>query len=167
MAIAKIVLYPDSILRKISSPVTVFGKALERILKALQETMEAQPSGIGIAAPQIGILKRVAVVDVSRRVRGAERLCLVNPEIIEYKSEVLSREGCMSLPEYTAYLKRHDWLRLRWQDACGHLHQKIATGIEAICIQHEIDHLNGALFFDRVVALKTDMIPRKSSVKLG
>jgi peptide deformylase len=129
------------------------------------QAMEAQPSGIGIAAPQIGILQQIAIVDVSDRVRAAKRLYLVNPRLLEAKDEILSREGCMSLPEYTAYLKRYNQVRVAWQDENGEHQEKAAIGIEAICIQHEIDHLQGMLFIDRVTALKTDMIPRAKTLK--
>ncbi len=165
MSIAKIRLFPDGVLRKKSDTIRAFNHEVSRIFQVLEKTMESQASGIGIAAPQIGILKRLAVVDVSSRVPDAKRLYLVNPEILDTKNPVLSREGCMSLPEYTAPLKRFDWVRVRWQDPQGKLCEKTATGIEAICIQHEVDHLNGILFFDRVAALKTDMIPRRFSTR--
>ncbi len=163
MPLAKIRLFPDIVLRKKSEAVSVFSHEVARIFKTLDKTMEAQPSGIGIAAPQIGILKRLVVVDVSSRDPKAKRLYLANPEILEAKNPVPSREGCMSLPEYTAPLKRFDWIRVRWQDHEGKFCENTTSGIEAICIQHEVDHLNGILFFDRVAALKTDMIPRRMS----
>ena len=158
---AKVHLFPDPALREKTKPVRNFGsRELDSIVKLLIETMTRQPSGIGIAAPQIGISKRIAIVDVSARVPGAERLILVNPEIVGSWDEKLSREGCMSVPDYTAHLKRFDRVCLTWQTTAGDHRRKVAAGIEAVCIQHEVDHLNGILFLDRVASLKTDMIPR-------
>lgn len=127
--------------------------------------MRAQPSGIGIAAPQIGISKRIALVDVSPRDPRSTLLVLINPEIRERYEEGSSREGCMSLPDYTAQLKRYHRIIVTWQDFLGRRHEKETTGIEAVCIQHEVDHLNGILFLDRVTSLKSDMIPRGFSRK--
>jgi peptide deformylase len=160
-SVSRIHLFPATVLRKPSQRVTFFDTSIKKIVKSLALTMESQPSGIGIAAPQIGLSLRVALVDVSARVQGAERLVLINPVILETREEILSREGCMSLPEYTAYLKRYHWVRVEWQTEEGKKQRKTSIGIEAICIQHEIDHLDGIMFIDRVVSLKTDMIPRK------
>lgn len=158
---AKIRLFPDPALRKKAQPVGSFSShSLHSIVELLVETMSRQPSGIGIAAPQIGIPKRIAIVDVSARISGAERLVLINPEILETWDVKLSREGCMSVPDYTAHLKRFGRVCVSWQTISGQRRRKIATGIEAVCIQHEVDHLNGILFLDHVASLKTDMIPR-------
>lgn len=127
--------------------------------------MRTQPDGIGIAAPQIGISKQIAIVDVSPRIPGAKRILLINPVILKTEQETISREGCMSLPEYSAYLKRFNRVMVGWYDEKGAYHSKWAEGIEAICIQHEVDHLMGKLFIDRVVCLKSDMIPRKAKTK--
>jgi len=162
MPVSKIYLFPDPILRKPSKIVTHFDKNLQAIIKNLVLTMKSQPLGIGIAAPQIGILMQIAVVDVSARVKRARRLYLINPEVLETRDEIISREGCMSLPEYTAYLKRFNWVRVKWTDQHGKSQVKTSEGIEAICIQHEMDHLKGQLFIDRVTSLKTDMMPRGS-----
>ena len=123
--------------------------------------MKKQPHGIGIAAPQIGVSKAVAVVDVSKRESGAKRLVLVNPVILERRDPEGRKEGCMSLPHYTAFLKRHRWIRFKWQDEYGEHHEKVSTGIEAVCVEHEVDHLSGVLFIDHVSCLKSDLIPRK------
>ncbi len=116
--------------------------------------------GVGIAAPQLGLSLKMAVVDVRARVPEAARLVLINPEIIAHAGEQLSHEGCMSLPEYSGYLHRWTKVTVRYQDILGTEHVKEALGLEAVCIQHEIDHLNGILFFDRVIQLKTGMRPR-------
>ena len=157
---APIRLFPDPILRQESKEVSDFGESIAAVFRLLEMTMRSQSAGIGIAAPQIGIAKKIALVDVSSRVPGADALHLVNPVILERKLQRPSREGCMSLPDYTAQLIRHDRIRLRWQDETGRFREKVSTGIEAVCIQHEVDHLLGILFFDHVACLKTDMLPR-------
>ena len=163
MAFDKIRLFPDPILRKKSEKISAFDASLERIVRELERTMKGQPHGIGIAAPQIGIPKRIALVDVSSRIPNAGRLVLINPEILELLDARMRREGCMSLPEYTADVKRYQIARVRWQDLAGEVHEKVCQGIEAVCIQHEVDHLDGILFIDRVVSLKRDIIPRPRS----
>ncbi len=157
---AKIRLFPDPVLRQSAAFVRDFGPGLRRTLEQMLQTMRAQPSGIGIAAPQIGISQRIAIVDVSARVPGAQRRDFINPEILAMESEIESREGCMSLPEYTGTIKRFNRVKIRWQDAQGKASESWFEGVEARCIQHEIDHLNGLLFMDRVTSLRTDLRPR-------
>lgn len=152
--------FPDPVLRKKAAPVTVFDRALLKLVARMARFMKKQPHGIGIAAPQIGVSKAVAIVDVSGRVPGARRLVLVNPVILEKKIPEGRKEGCMSLPDYTAYLERHKWVRVRWQDERGEEHEKVCMDIEAVCVEHEVDHLNGILFIDHVRCLKSDLIPR-------
>ena len=154
--------FPDPILRKKTQAVTTFDRSLLKLVATLVRVMKSQPHGIGIAAPQIGVSKAVAVVDVSKREPDAERLILVNPVILEKKKPEARKEGCMSLPDYTAFLKRHRWVRFRWQNERGDFREKISTGIEAICVEHEVDHLSGILFIDHVTCLKTDLFPRSS-----
>ena len=125
--------------------------------------MRSQASGIGIAAPQVGVSLRLALVDVSARVPGAKRLVLANPRIFERRDEKISREGCMSLPDYTGNLTRYDRIRIAWQDEAGKAHEGQFTGIEAVCIQHEVDHLEGRLFLDHISFLNRDLIPRHLS----
>jgi len=160
MADGPIRLFPDPILRQSSAFVRQFGPSLNQIIKRMTDIMRKQPSGIGIAAPQIGIAKRIAIVDVSARDKSARKLHFINPEIMACEKEISSREGCMSLPEYTATIKRYDRVKVKWQDEMGNIHEKWFRGIESRCIQHEIDHLNGMLFIDRVTSLKTDIKPR-------
>ena len=157
---AAIRLFPDPVLRQKAAPVKSFDASLLRLIHLLDATLRKQTHGIGIAAPQIGMGTSLALVDVSSRVEGAERLILINPVIVEVQQERVSREGCMSLPDYTAQVKRYNWVRVVWKDEMGRSREKISVGIEAVCVQHEVDHLNGILFLDRVVSLKRDMIPR-------
>ncbi|MCM8776242.1 MAG: peptide deformylase [Candidatus Omnitrophica bacterium] len=161
----KIRLFPDPVLRRKAEVVTSFDHSLAVLLETLQRTMRAQPSGVGIAAPQVGVARQVAVVDVSPRVPGAKLLVLINPKIIDMRDPIPSREGCMSLPDYTANLKRFRWIRFVAQNPDGTWYEKTSEGIEAVCVQHEVDHLAGLLFFDRVVSLKTDMFPRRIFTK--
>ena len=160
MALLPIRLFPDPILRKPAEKVARFDKKLADLVSSMKETMESQRAGIGIAAPQVGVGIRLALVDVSARVKGAKRLVLVNPRILDLKQEKISREGCMSLPEYTGNLKRYDWVRLMWQDVAGKILEGDFIGIEAVCIQHEVDHLDGKLFLDHISFLNRDLIPR-------
>jgi len=162
---ASIRTFPDPILRKKTQAVAVFDRSLMKLVATLVRVMKSQPQGIGIAAPQIGVSKAVAVVDVSKRDPTAERLVLINPVILERREPEARKEGCMSLPDYTAFLKRHRWVRFRWQNERGEFREKISTGIEAICVEHEVDHLRGVLFIDHVTCLKTDLFPRQFSKK--
>ena len=160
MPASKIHLFPDPILRKKSETIKLFGAALRPTLKNLAQAMDGKPHAIGIAAPQIGISRRIAIVDVSARVPGAGRILLINPEILDAREERLSREGCMSLPDYRGDIKRYKHVMLEWKDVTGKQCRHAFEGIEAICIQHEVDHLNGLLFIDHVASLKRDLIPR-------
>lgn len=162
MAVLPIRLFPDPLLRKRAKPTIALNPC--EFLKDLLETLYAQPSGIGIAAPQVGIDRRVVVVDVSSRDSSKHREILFNPVILRQEGEVISREGCMSLPDYTASIKRSSRVLIRWTDERGRKRKKWSEGIEAICLQHEVDHLNGILFIDRVASLKTDVFPRKRRV---
>ena len=157
-------LFPDPVLRKKSRPVRLAQMGQQKIhtvIENLKETMYAQPSGIGIAAVQVGITKKIVVLDVSARDPSKHLMLMINPILLEREGEILSREGCMSLPDYTADLKRSTRVVVEWQDEEGKRHRKSSSGIEAICLQHEIDHLNGILFIDRVASLKTDVFPRQ------
>lgn len=126
--------------------------------------MHVQTHGIGIAAPQCGLHLRIALVDVSAREPHKCLLKLINPEIKRQEGEILSREGCMSLPDYTANVKRFSKVWIEWMDSDGRMREKATEGIEAICLQHEIDHLNGILFIDRAGSLKTDVFPRRKAL---
>lgn len=165
MAILPIKLFPDPILRKKSLPIKMMDKGLAQLVKNMSQTLYTQPGGIGIAAPQIGIGKRVVLIDVSIKDPSRELEIMINPRIIRVSGEVLSREGCMSLPDYTATVKRASKVLVEWFDEQGRKHSRLAQGIEAICIQHEIDHLDGKLFIDRVACLKTDVFPRRRRSK--
>jgi peptide deformylase len=118
---------------------------------------------VGLAAPQIGEIVRAIVVDAGRNPRhtGQGRFVLFNPEILAREGEQLFREGCLSLPDYTANIRRSQFVRVRGLDLAGEHVEIAAEGFEAVVFQHEIDHLDGILFLDRVVDLKTDLFRRK------
>ena len=160
MAVLPIRLFPDPVLRRKAAPVTAFDAHLSAIIRKMDQTMRTQACGIGIAAPQVGISLKIALVDVSSRVPGARPLVLINPKIIHMSEERASREGCMSLPDYMANLKRYNRVKAVWQDETGKHRTGTFEGIEAVCFQHEVDHLGGILFLDHVTMLKQDMIPR-------
>ncbi|MBI4368296.1 MAG: peptide deformylase [Candidatus Omnitrophica bacterium] len=161
MSQASVLKFPDFVLRRISKPVQHIGRSERHLIELLIKTMEHQPGGIGIAAPQIGVLRRIAIVDVSPKAADARRLILINPEIVKMEEETVNREGCMSLPDYTANVRRAARILVRWDNYDMKRCEYEAKGLEARCIQHEVDHLNGMLFVDRVASLKRDVFRRK------
>jgi peptide deformylase len=121
---------------------------------------------VGVAAPQIGVTLRVCVVDVSGSRHGKDnnhgQLCMINPEIIAREGVAIMREGCMSVPDYTGDVERATSISVRYMDVDEKSHEIIASGFEAVAIQHEMDHLDGILFLDRIVSIKTGLFRRKN-----
>lgn len=166
MAILPILKFPDPLLKERSAPVAEVDDGVSSVIDDLLDTMHASPGGVGIAAPQVGILKRIVVVDVSAHRRGGQEqnhglLVLVNPEILARGGKQLVREGCMSVPDYTANVQRAQWVLVDALDRDGRQIILEAIGFEAVAVQHEMDHLDGILFLDRVVSVKTDLFRRK------
>ncbi len=157
MALLPIHTYPDPVLKQTAERVTIFDDKLAKLLEDMAETMY-KSDGVGLAANQVGILKRVVVVDVSRT--GTEKLFLINPEIIEKSGSVSSEEGCLSVPEYRDTLKRSENIKVKAQNLKGQPFELEAEGILAICLQHELDHLDGVLFVDRLSRLKRELFKR-------
>tara|TARA_A100001015_G_C15028070_1_gene731590 strand:+ start:1949 stop:2473 length:525 start_codon:yes stop_codon:yes gene_type:complete len=159
----KIIIEPDPILRKKSDDLKKVDNDLRKLLDDMLETMYAAP-GIGLAAVQLGILKRLIVIDVSKDKDKKNPLFLINPEII-FKSDETSvfEEGCLSLPGYFAEIERPAQCQIKYIDYYGKKKELNASGLLATCIQHEIDHLNGILFIDYLSKLKKDMIIKKLS----
>jgi peptide deformylase len=163
MAQFEILTYPDEQLKRISEEVTLFDDELQQFLINLEETMRAGPGGVGIAAPQVGRFQRIALVDVSSKPKLEHHgfLVLINPDIVEYSGFVKGREGCMSVPDYTGNVMRAETITLEYQDAQGTKHSIQSSGFEARAIQHELDHLDGLLFLDRLVSRRNDLFRRK------
>lgn len=163
MAVLPILTYPDERLTRESAPVERFDTALADFLHDLEETMRAGPGSVGIAAPQVGVYARIVIVDVSSKPKISHhgKLILVNPEITSWSGMVSGREGCMSVPDYTGNVIRAEKITLRACDMSGNAFDLEAEGYEARALQHEIDHLDGLLFLDRLVSRRNDLFPRK------
>jgi peptide deformylase len=157
----KILIEPDPILRKKCERLEQVDDSTRKLMKDMLETMYAAP-GIGLAAVQVGILKRLVVIDISKNQEKKDPLFLINPEII-HKSEKTSiyEEGCLSLPGQFAEIERPAECFLKYVDYEGKEKELKAKGLLSTCIQHEIDHLNGILFIDYLSKLKKDMIIKK------
>ncbi len=161
MSQRKIVIEPDPILRKKSEILEKVDDELRSLLDDMLETMYSAP-GIGLAAVQVGILKRVIVIDVSKDKEKKNPYFLINPEIItKSKNTSTYEEGCLSLPGYFAEIERPAECQVKYIDYFGKKKEIKATGLLSTCIQHEIDHLNGVLFIDYLSKLKRDMIVKK------
>ena len=165
MAVCDIVLYPDPILKQVAEPVVLLDEATDTLVQNLIDTMAAAGHSVGVAAPQIGVLQRAVVVDVSKSKLGRENnhglLVMINPLILEREGSKTMREGCMSVPDYTGNVTRAESVVVEFIDRQGKERVIAASGFEAVAIQHELDHLDGYLFLDRVSSLKTDVFRRK------
>ena len=162
MAILPVLVYPDERLKRVAEPVTVFDARLHKFLSDFNETQRAAPGCVGLAAPQVGCPQRIALVDVSARPNTPNngRLLLINPEIIERGGETIGREGCLSVPDYTGNVARAEWIRLRSRDEYGAPREYRCQGYEARAVLHELDHLDGLLFLDRLVS-RRDLFRRR------
>ncbi len=163
MAALEILKYPEPSLKEISAEVDNFDAALQAFIADLEQTMRAGPGGVGIAAPQVGRLQRIVIVDVSSKpkIKQHGRLVLINPEILEWDGMAKGREGCMSVPDFTGNVIRAKNIKLRAQNEQGEMHDYEMDGFEARAVQHEIDHLDGLLFLDRLVSRRNDLFARK------
>jgi peptide deformylase len=162
--VLEILKIPDERLKQESEPVERFDDELRAFIADLEETRRAGPAAVGIAAPQVGRLQRVVIVDVSQTrkpVPNHGHLVLVNPEIAEWEGFEMGREGCLSVPDYTGNVIRATRIRLRAQDSHGNPLEYEMEGFEARAVQHELDHLDGTLFLDRVVSRRADLFQRK------
>ncbi len=147
MAIRQILPDSDPCLRKVCRPVAQLGPREQEQIQDLLDTLHNSGNGIGLAAPQVGLLKRIFVIDMGE---GEAELVFVNPEIVETRGEQCGQEGCLSIPGYYGKVRRPAWLRIRAQDREGQDFEMEAEGLLAVCICHENDHLNGVLFTDHV-----------------
>jgi len=166
MAILPIYETPDPVLRQISTPVEQVTPELQTLIDDMLATMYDAP-GIGLAAIQVGVPKRLLVIDLQEPEEEdgepvKKPLVFINPEILETSDhDVPYNEGCLSVPEQYAEVMRPDRVRARWMDRDGKSHEEWLDGLLAVCLQHEIDHLNGVLFIDHLSRLKRDMIMKK------
>ncbi len=166
MAIQPILRYPHPVLKKLCSRVEIIDNSIQTLVVDLLDTMRAGPGSVGVAAPQIGVSMRVCVVDVSNSRHGKENnhglLRMINPEITAREGVAVMREGCMSVPDYTGDVERATKITVRFREPDGDLRVVEASGFEAVAIQHEMDHLDGVLFLDRIVSIKTGLFRRKN-----
>ncbi len=161
MAIRPILIIPEPQLRQISAPVLKIDRDVEKLVADMLETMYDAP-GIGLAAVQVGVKKRVITIDVARDDAPKNPIALINPEIIAVSDETsVYNEGCLSIPEYYEEVERPARVTVRYQDLKGAMQETAADGLLATCIQHEIDHLNGVLFIDHLSRLKRDRVIKK------
>jgi peptide deformylase len=166
MSLRSIITLPDTRLRLASAPVGAVDNDVRGLLDDMLETMYAAP-GIGLAAIQVGVAKRIVVVDVAKR-QGEEEeevkdpIFLVNPEIVKASEELsVYEEGCLSIPDYYAEVERPARVRVRYLDRAGTMLEMDADGILATCLQHELDHLDGVLFIDHLSRLKRERVIKK------
>lgn len=160
MALRRILHYPEPLLREKSQPVTEVNEEIRQLASDMAETMYAAP-GVGLAAPQVGVLKRVIVIDCAPQNEERRLIGAVNPEIISFEGEINEEEGCLSVPDYYARVVRHPKVRVRFLNLEGETVEMDAEGLEAVAFQHEIDHLDGVLFVDHLSSLKKSMFKKK------
>lgn len=163
MLLLEILKYPDERLKQISAEVGVFDDVLRSFITNLEKTMRVGPGGVGIAAPQVARFERIVIVDVSSKPKIKHNGCMimVNPEITEWDGYKIGREGCMSVPDFTGNVMRAENIKLEAFDEHGNKKEFECEGYEARAVQHEIDHLDGLLFLDRLVSRKKDLFRRK------
>ncbi len=161
MAILEILTAPDPVLKKKAEPVTEVTDEIRTLLDDMSDTMYDAP-GIGLAAPQVGVLKRVIVIDVHDEDEEPKLYKMINPEVI-WESEVHGtyEEGCLSVPQSYSEVERPAQVKVKYLDENGDEHEIEADGMLATCVQHEIDHLNGTLFIDHISRIKRSIIIRK------
>ena len=155
-----IVKYGDPVLEKPAAPVEVFDEALRKLLDDMFESMYAA-HGVGLAAPQIGISRRIAVIDVTFKEDPNAKLVLVNPQIIHTEGKQKGSEGCLSIPDFREPVTRPMRVTVKAQDAAGKWYEKTGEEMLARAFMHETDHLNGRLYIHHISALKRDLMKRK------
>lgn len=159
--IRTILTYPDPELKKKSAPVTVITDSVKELIRDLAETMYDAP-GVGLAAPQIGVHKRVIVIDISAKDEPPDLIVAINPIIVHAEGEAYEEEGCLSVPKYAANVRRHARVIVKALDSEGAECTWKADELLAIAFQHEIDHLDGILFVDHLSVLKRELFQRKA-----
>jgi peptide deformylase len=161
MTVRPLVILPDAQLRLVSEPVTEITNEIRTLAADMVETMYDAP-GVGLAAVQIGVLKRVVTIDASKDETARNPTVYLNPEIVWSSEEKrVYDEGCLSIPDYYGEVERPDRVRVRYMNLDGQIVEQEADGLLATCLQHEIDHLNGVLFIDHLSKLKRDRVLKK------
>lgn len=161
MATRPILILPDERLRAIAEPIEKIDDEIKQLAKDMLDTMYEAP-GIGLAAPQIGELKRLVVMDLAKEGETPDPIVMVNPEILKYSDEtVVTEEGCLSIPELYYDVERPAEVTVRYTDLDGRVIERDATERLAVCIQHELDHLDGVLYIDYLSRLKRDRVLKK------
>lgn len=168
MSVLDIIAYPDARLKQVADEVTCFDDDLKSFIQDLEDTLAAGPGGVGIAATQVGLMQRIVIVDVSNypRLKDAKHhghLVLINPEILDWQGMKKGREGCMSVPDFTGNVIRAESIILNALDENGIKQKYEMEGFEARAVQHELDHLDGLLFLDRLVSRRNDLFKRKNN----
>jgi peptide deformylase len=156
----KICIYPDPILKKKAEPVVNINADVQNLIDNMS-TLMYQASGIGLAANQVGIAKRVIIFDTDYKEKGKDLTVLINPTIVLAEDKVVSEEGCLSLPDFNSGITRKKYLKVQGVDRHGKPIDIEAKDLLAICIQHEIDHLDGTLILDHVSVLKRNLYKKK------
>jgi len=164
MAVREVLTYPNPKLKEVSEEVKEIDDYVRSVIQDLKDTMESSGHSVGIAAPQIGELIRLIAIDHSKNPKCQEHhgpSVMINPEIIKWEGLTQFREGCMSVPDYTGNVTRAEKIVVQFLDENGEPRVIETEGFEAILIQHEIDHLDGVLFIDRIISKRTDLFKRK------
>lgn len=161
MTIKPLIILPDPILRQVSKPIETIDSEVKKLADDMLETMYDAP-GIGLAAIQIGVARRMLVLDVSKEGEDKKPLVFINPEVVSASdTRSVYEEGCLSIPDYYAEVERPAVITVKHLDRDGKEQLTEADGLLATCLQHEIDHLNGVLFIDHISKLKREMVVRK------
>jgi len=160
LKIHEVVKYPDPVLATRGAEVTVFDAALKTLVAEMFESMYAA-QGIGLAAPQINISQRITVIDTSFKKKPKDKLVLINPVVVEQTGKQVEEEGCLSLPDIREKVQRAAWVKVRAQNERGEWFEVEGEELLARALLHEIDHLDGVLFIDRISRLKRELVQRK------
>ena len=162
MALLNILVYPDEKLKQVSQPVEEFPEDLKKFIENLEETFRSFPGCVGIAAPQVGRFERIMLVDISHKPKHVNHgfLVLINPEVTFYEGSSLGREGCLSVPDFIGKVERAKSITLKALNQKGEKLELQISGYEARAVQHEIDHLDGKLFLDRLVSRRNGLSKR-------
>ena len=158
--------FPDKVLRNISKPVDKVDEELLKLIDDMFETMYVAP-GIGLAAPQVGVLKRLVVIDITAGEDKSKQIAFINPEILEMRGEEEGEEGCLSVPGEYEIVKRASYVKVKYLNKEGETVELEAKGLFARAIQHEIDHLNGKLFIDKLSPIRKEMVKKKIKKRIA